>query len=176
MEAPDFSHKEVAARLEKVLSGMPSDDAVAERLMTRANYVTTGEKVRRTRNGDVQKIGNDLLAAVAIAFEVDIAWLLTGLGNQPKPAFPSTNGGRRLPRHPDLLQQIDAVIAGPGDWMEKTYFMAEVSAAYRARAMDRAEERALMQEQKKETRRAILPPPILEEDGGGSAGGLVAEK
>lgn len=83
METPDFSTSEVAARLDRVLASMPSDDAVAARLTEKAGYSTTGEKVRRARNGDVQKIAHDLLAAIGVAFEVDLTWLLTG--KEPAP-------------------------------------------------------------------------------------------
>lgn len=90
MESLGFSAKEVADRLETVFAPMPSDDAVAARLKERAGYETTGEKVRRTRNGDVQKIGHDLLAAVGIAFDVDLSWLLTGKGKAPDAGYPTS--------------------------------------------------------------------------------------
>ncbi len=78
MDTPGFGAKQVGKRLDVVLSGKGSNDAIAERLKARTGYETSGEKIRKARRGENQTIAHDLLAAVAEVYEIDVAWLLTG--------------------------------------------------------------------------------------------------
>lgn len=74
---PDFSVAAVAERLEKAFGGKDNRQ-VAALLRERAGYETSYESVRRARKGIGQTIPHDLLAATAVAFNVDVGWLMNG--------------------------------------------------------------------------------------------------
>lgn len=74
----------------------------------------------------------------------------------------------------DLSRQLDEIIRLPGDWMEKSFFVAELSAAYRARAMDTAERRAMLRERRRreaDTRAPSASPNVSPEDEAGRKAG-----
>lgn len=95
-------------------------------------------------------------------------------GLTPAEGSASPPGEERTPA-PDLARQLDEIIRRPGDWMEKSFFVAELSAAYRARAMDTAERRAMLRERRRkepEDTRPPTPVPIVnsEDEGERKAG------
>lgn len=134
-------------------------------------------ELSRWENGRVQP-EYDTVVNLALALDVDISdFLENGAESSagPPPTDDEAREGKGAPPRQrgsdDLARQIDDVLGSPGEWIEKSYFMESIAASYRARAMDRAEERALLREQRQAARPEIpgTIPPKLPEKGGEEA-------
>lgn len=82
MTGADFSVAEVAKRLDRVL-GKDDNRTVAEKLQRETPWRGSYEKVRNARQGNHLTIAHDLIAAVAVAYQVDAGWLLLGPEESP---------------------------------------------------------------------------------------------
>lgn len=97
----------------------------------------------------------DTVVQLAGHLDVTAEWLVTGVRSEGY-------GNPEPDRATTLSRQIDEVLNGAGDMLEKAALIAEITAAYssisrigesdaatiRARAMERAEERALLRERR----------------------------